>query len=270
MDKDRGSNHKPNAKKEEERTDQKPDIHIVQDGNAVKRGLESEDIPVLYHAPKKTKEKRFLPIFLTISSASIIGIVLGVIMLQMFVTMDDPPTVVNTTSSNDIPATNDDIIGSQIPEVSGYMLQAGVFTEQGNAEEWKNTFESESIPAIIWEQEGQYYLFVGIYGTEEEAKQQAASLKEDGFDIFAKPWSTNQVEVELKDTEAEWLASLQETWMATLADKNGEPLVELLSVAPNNESFRELLPQFEGATNDDYEQLYLDLMYFFERLENYI
>ena len=268
MEKDRGTDNKSDGNKKKEDTEQKPIFRVVQSGNAVKKEIEGERIPTYYRpsSNKPVRNKRLIPIFLTILSASVVGIVLGLILMQMFVVLEDHPVAENSSAPTVASTSGDQNTLSQLPVLSGYVLQAGVFTERDNAEEWLTTYETNNIPGIIWERDAQYFLLTGIYATEAEAKLKATEYKADGYDIFAKPWSTTEKEINLTDAEGKWVNTFQETWNTSLTGKDVESLVALHASAPETEQFGNLLSQLETEANTGNDQFYLDLMYTYEQL----
>ena len=268
MNKDENNDHNYESINTKEQLENKQRFQIVQDGNAVKKEIEPNTIPVfLRPEPKrKVKRRRILPFLLTIISAGVISILLGVAILQMFIMVEDQPIGESNIPEGTATITSSQPIEQSIPELSGYILQAGVFTEKENAEEWLVFYESENIPAIIWESDNQYFLFTNIYAAEEEAKLKVLELKEDEFDIFAKPWSTSTGELKLSVEELEWLHTFQETWVTSLVNKEGEQLAELADSAPNSNQLSMLIERLEVGYTENDVQFFLELMHLYEQI----
>src|SRR5699024_8804116 len=101
----------------------------------VKQEVESNKISV-FHAPKlkkKRKKRSLISILLTILAASIIGVLFGVGVLQMFVVLNDQTTAGETAQEVSRPAAAGEQESQttlfQIPKLSAYIVQAGVFSE---------------------------------------------------------------------------------------------------------------------------------------------
>lgn len=267
MNKDQEKNHQFDRKNQE----QKHPFQAVYDGNAVKNNQEREKVHV-FHRPeikRKSQHSSFMPFILTIVVASVIGIFLGTTILKLFVFMDDGAVAEDNHSEETtaaVTAGTTETNRYDIPEVSGYVLQAGVFMEKDNAEEWLNYYEANQLPNIIWEQDNQYYLFTGIYPTEESAKLRAEELKTEGYEIFAKPWSTSGGEINVSADEAKWLDQFVEVLQATLQKKEAQALAETANDAPDSEQLVELLNRIQEGEDSSAEQLYLDVFYLYEQL----
>lgn len=245
-------------------------IQVVYDGNAVKNNQEKQNIHVFQRPEikRKPQKKRFMPVLLTVLCASAIGVFFGMTILKLFVSMDDEPIAEGNHTDETVTASA--ASGStekkhyDIPQLSGYVLQAGVFMEKENAEEWLNYYETNQLPVIIWEQDTQYYLFTGIYPTEEAAKNQAGELKASGYDVFAKSWSTTSGEIELGEEEAEWLNKFAEEWPVSLSAKKPESLIESVNAVPSSEQFAGIRNKLQEQVSA--EQFYLDIFKLYEQL----
>ncbi|SET70008.1 Sporulation related domain-containing protein [Oceanobacillus limi] len=160
-------------------------------------------------------------------SAIIIGSILGIALLNMFVNMDEltgtgNSSPVSTSSNNDsIDNTNSSQSDGEasggssqhtISAMNGYVLQGGVFSEEVNASNEATKFEELGYTPVIWEQDNQYYVLVGLTNTEQHAKSLAQSLKEEGLEVFSKPWSSEAIDLELTTEEYTWFQSLQQQW----------------------------------------------------------
>lgn len=178
---------------------------------------------------KDRKAKQFKPIMIATISAIVIGGLLGFTMLKMFGGFNDDiqaggdgnltPAVADAedNKSEDKPVESS---AYTLDPVSAFVLQGGVFSEKSNAEVWADDYEEAGLSSVIWEAESQFYLFAGIAGSKDEAKQAAENLQGYGFDIFVKEWSTGETEVELTETEHSWLVSFQNLWQETMNSLN--------------------------------------------------
>lgn len=194
--------------------------------------LAKEDKP--YPKNKTGKNNRFShfkPVIIAIVSATVIGSVLGFVMLRMFVGIDHE---LAAPSPNSLPtaAVNADEDKQQqeaeakpitIESMNAYALQGGVFSEKANADKWAEKFTDAGMSSMVWEQDEQYYLFLGLTEEKEQAKNLVATTKESSdYDVFVKEWSTDKVEVEMSGEEQKWFQSFQDQWAKSLAGVNKE------------------------------------------------
>lgn len=170
---------------------------------------------------KNNKFSHFKPILIAILSAIGIGSILGFVMIRLFVGIDSELTA---QGSNALPIVDPDDNKSVetdqlvLEPIDAFVLQAGVFSDQANAEAWNEKFAEAGLASMIWEKDDQYYLLTGLANEKESAKEMLAELKEAGdFDIFVKEWSTDQAELELSQPEAEWFQSFRDQWTKALA-----------------------------------------------------
>lgn len=196
---------------------------------------EDESIPI-FARPSDTNNKQFKgnksrfsyfkPIIVAIISAIGIGALLGVIMLRMFVGMDSD---LSAQGSNVLPVvTNDEkddkseTMTLSLESMEAHVLQAGVFSERENAVKWAKTYDESGLPSMIWKRENQYFLLLGLAGSQEKAKDVVEELKEQSFDIYVKEWKTGEAELELSQVEQEWFQSFREQWDDALTSLDNE------------------------------------------------
>lgn len=199
---------------------------------------EEDPIPVLSGEDKTQPKKKpgknnrfshFKPIVIAIISATVIGSVLGFVMLRMFVGIDHELTG-QSPDSQPVTAVNADGDKQQaeakpvtIDPINAYVLQGGVFSEQANADEWAGKFKESGMPSLIWEADEQYYLFLGMAEEKEQAKNLIETMKESTeFDVFVKEWSTDEAEVELSDEAQQWFQSFHDQWAKALTNVNNQ------------------------------------------------
>ncbi|MCA0969932.1 SPOR domain-containing protein [Halobacillus litoralis] len=164
--------------------------------------------PKIYSLPVKKKNRRsrslVKPILISSISALVISLGLGFVLLRMFVSITDDTAV--GQAGNASPAATQDTAGSATigtSTVEGYVVQAGVFSTEEKANEWKMKLTASAFSSVVWQRDGQYYLFVGSGSSEAEAEQVADQLKSGGFDTYVKPWTVLTEKTELEAAEAE-------------------------------------------------------------------
>ncbi|MFD2046222.1 SPOR domain-containing protein [Ornithinibacillus salinisoli] len=182
---------------------------------------------------KKTQFRNVRPIVIAAVSAVVIGSILGVILLNMFVNIDELTSngnsnqvgsigTVDTNDQDDQSESNDKGNSSEgslktLPAMNAFVLQGGVFSEETNASDEANRFEQEGYTPVIWEQDEQFYLLVGLSDSKEHAKSLAETLDSHNLEVFVKDWTSPELELDLSEEEREWFQSVQEQWQKSLA-----------------------------------------------------
>lgn len=250
-------------------THEKDSFQVVEDGSAVRKEINQEQIPVHYRPqePVKKKNKWVMPVLLTISTAAVIGTILGMFILQLFVDIEEETGVTqgegNTNTISTQPA---ELIETDLPSLSAYVLQAGMFTEQANAEEWKEYYEALGESAFIWESEEQHYLFIGIYGTEEQASEKLEELQSSEVDVFMKKWETTEGSVTERTTEEiKWIEQFQVTWEEALAERETSAFFDLINHLPSTHSLEEL-NEYLSNPNKNIDLFFFELMNTYEQM----
>jgi stage II sporulation protein B len=207
---------------------------------------------------KNSQNRNLLkPVILAVISALVIGSIFGFIMLRMFVTMDASPDL--GSNPNPAAAITDDAEErtdntsdqntqtAEFESVTAHVLQAGIYSEEENAAAAAENYEKANIPAMIWERDGQYFVFAGVAGSAEQAASVASELETEELELYSKEWSTPQFELSLSQSEAEWLNSFLTWWNQALTSPSSqeteEQLKQLTEKFPNNSN--QLVPLYE-------------------------
>lgn len=175
----------------------------------------------IHKFPKKSRVGPFLTATFT---AVLIGLFLGLLMLNMFTNKEKHAS---TNDHQQAASDADDIDKAEtkpttLKQMKAYVLQLGVFSEKENANDWSETYQQEGVTSVHFHRDNQYFLFSGMADTEERAKEFAAILLKDGIEVYVKEWITNEIDAELTGTESEWLASFQEQWEKSLMELSKE------------------------------------------------
>ncbi|WP_053219024.1 hypothetical protein [Virgibacillus senegalensis] len=242
------------------------DKTVNEQAAALEKNLQGSSSP-LFNSPiedgtsewyqRKTSVNKKVPrifkvfIFAAIS-ALMIGLTLGFIMLRMFAGIDesgDPQAVPSsyTSSQNDNPsagAEQDSSAETGQNGMTAFVVQGGVFSSNDKAEAWQKNFTDAGFPSMIWERDGQFYLFAGVADTEAAAKKIASAMTEKELETYVKPWQAETVGKNLAEGQAEWLqqftilwqksvstgeikATEWNDWLKLLPEDASEPLVQL-------------------------------------------
>ncbi|MEC3882643.1 SPOR domain-containing protein [Halobacillus sp. HZG1] len=195
----------------------------------------------VYHIP--FKKKRFSqtpvrPLITTALTALFVSLGLGFLLLRMFVSLTDS----STTGSEAVPASgeanpNTEVVTSQQEAVSElpsgptqtfetYIVQAGAFSTEGKADEWQSKLTALLVPSMVWQRDGQYFLFVGSAPNKQEADQIAGRLAGKSIDTYVKPFVVTidkEIPTELTTAiETHEMTGLSEKERKKLMDEVGE------------------------------------------------
>ncbi|RDY66066.1 hypothetical protein DXT76_21270 [Halobacillus trueperi] len=195
----------------------------------------------VYHIP--FKKKRFSstpvrPLITTALTALFVSLGLGFLLLRMFVSLTDS----STTGTETIPAsgeanTDTEVVASEEEPMSElpsgptqtfdtYIVQAGAFSTEGKANEWQSKLTALLIPSVVWQRDGQYYLFVGSAPNKQEADQIADRLAGKSIETYVKPFVVT-IEKEIPQElvtpiETHEMKDLSENERKKLMDEVGE------------------------------------------------
>ncbi len=261
-------NKRPNHEFRDDHPKNEKYLYSVEDGNTLKNE-KNASLPVYYRPNllKKKKHNYLVPIIVTVLSAGVIGTVFGIFLLQLFVGVEneeaqDSPTL---QSSQANPRTT--VIQEDEPaRLSAHVIQAGVFVERQNVEDWQEHYASFGEPTFVWERDGQFYLFIGIFATGEEAKHKVEEMQNEDFDVFAKPWVTELENMDSIESD-DWMNDFQQAWHESLVQRDAAPLQKLAETGSVADEFQRILDNPENE-NIELELLLLELMYTFDQLNN--
>lgn len=220
--------------------------------------LEDSSEQSVYKLPMKKKNNFQTPvkrIAVTALTALIISFGLGFLLLRMFVTLTDETTtgesVVPATSQTPVNAQEEMVQSVNPAAIDSYFIQAGVFTTVEKALEWKTKLTSQSVSTVVWERDGQFYLFAGSAPTKSEADTLALQLQGYGVDTYVKNWVVLKEEGSLSEEEADVMDTLvTQLGQHTLNDLSAnerESLINELKGSPSGESLMESLQNWENT-----------------------
>jgi stage II sporulation protein B len=158
----------------------------------------------LPHKKKRASDTPVRPLITTALTALFVSLGLGFLLLRMFVSLTDQTATGNETvpvtgsSETNTEATgeqsNEEGAVTELPDgtpqtFDSYIVQAGAFSTDGKAKEWQSRLTAQVIPSVIWNRDGQYFLFVGSAASKQEAEMIADRLAEKSIDTYVKPFS---------------------------------------------------------------------------------
>lgn len=261
-------NKRPDHEFRNDRPKSEKYLHTVEDGNTLK-DEKNTSLPVYFRPDllKKKKNNFLVPIIVTVISAVVIGTVFGIFLLQLFVGVEneeaeDSPALQSPQAK---PQTTV-ILEDEPTRLSAHVVQAGVFVERQNVEDWQEHYESFGESTFVWERDGQFYLFIGIFATGEEAKEKVEEMQNEDFDVFAKPWVTELENMDSIESE-DWMNDFQQAWHESLVQRDAAPLQKLAETGSAADEFQRILENPENE-NIELELLLLELMYTFDQLND--
>lgn len=236
-----------------------------------------DDIPELQYKSVKTSKlkksgKKFggnhsssiKSFIITALSAIVIGVGLGIFILNMFVVNEEEPTMsqpvsreqeegdrntTETTGSNQL----------ELASLQAYVIQAGVFSSLEQAKISQDTIHQAGFQAILWETEEDIRLFTGAYGSEVDAKQMAEVMESAGLDLYVRSWNNESGVASLEQPVADWLGLFTDLWNASLTgmtDQMHSNWNDWVLAAPDNMpdsvmELKERVEQFLKQPNND-------------------
>lgn len=162
--------------------------------------------------PKKKKNRYLKSILLTTSLAIIVGIGFGFGVLKMFVEIDKPSATVSTDQSIIVDDEEDskkksgaETSSITLPSISAFIVQAGMFSTEDKAGEWKGNLEQAEFSAFSWKSDDGVRLITSVHATKEKGEQMADKLAQSNFEGYVRQWSTEEQVIELTAEEGKWL-----------------------------------------------------------------
>ncbi|WP_163526482.1 hypothetical protein [Halobacillus ihumii] len=158
------------------------------------------------HKGKKSSGPPFMKnIGLSIVTALVISLALGFLLLRMFVSVTDetsPTSGAANADTNAVQPAPADTVPVDFPELDKLIVQAGVFSTEGKANEWQANLTEQSLPSVIWKRDSQFYLLAGSGANQAEVELIAAELSADDIPTYTKTWSVSAGSVEVSEAQS--------------------------------------------------------------------
>lgn len=217
-----------------------------------------------------TTHRQFKPLLITVAGSLFIGIIFGLIVLQM-VNQDKNQEAENVHATSLSAENTDESTKNSIDlsAITVFIHQGGVFSTAENAQEYSKELQQAQIPFIQRENDGQFFIWMNIAETEQQAKSQADEMDKQGIDVFIKKWEVPAAAVELDEKSGKWLQSFQALYNTSLqADSidinTWQPFIEEKDLPEQLEEWKVELKQLLAEEQDD--QLLLDILAHYEQL----
>ncbi|WP_419393646.1 stage II sporulation protein B [Cytobacillus praedii] len=142
---------------------------------------------------KNNRNGMLSSVFLTVFFAILLGTSFGLLLLKLVITENetpvDQPVIAEpaTEKTEDTPASVGEKESVALDPLSTFIVQGGVFSNKGAAEQMKDGTIQLGAPAQVVEMNGQAFLYVSVADSIEHAKEIGVKLKSKGIEVFAKP-----------------------------------------------------------------------------------
>lgn len=190
----------------------------------IRQNTFKEEVPV--KTSKRKINKTYKHIFIAAFSAILLGIGLGIFMLNMFTNIDTPAvlgkgtsdtnSVEGSSSNTEKEAIAANLSTFTLPKLNAFVLQGGLFSEKSNVKEVQAAFTDAGYRTMIWERDNKFYLFSNITETKEQSDSLKAMYKESSLETYSKEWTVGEAEMKLTAAENKWMNKFHELWNSSV------------------------------------------------------
>ncbi|ASK63063.1 hypothetical protein CFK37_13365 [Virgibacillus phasianinus] len=170
---------------------------------------------------KGNKNKLIKHIFIATMTAVLLGVGLGIFMLNMFTNIDANEVNGKIGSTGETTGANKGVTATDqatytLKGLQAFVLQAGLFNDEANVAVVQNKFNDAGIQTMVWKRDDQYYLFANIAQAKDQTDDEKAAYKASDLETYAKKWTTTETNVTITDAEYNWLQNFHNLWNASL------------------------------------------------------
>ncbi|WP_082233699.1 hypothetical protein [Halobacillus massiliensis] len=128
---------------------------------------------------------------LSIFTALAVSLVLGFILLKVFVAATDGGAIAQSQMTQGAPSASEQgqPASLEIPDLSVNVIQSGVFSTEEKAQEWKENLAEQSIPSLIWEKDGQFFLLSGSEDLSSGINEVSEGYSAKDIPVYKKEWT---------------------------------------------------------------------------------
>ncbi|MDE3839772.1 stage II sporulation protein B [Bacillus methanolicus] len=178
------------------------------------------------NANQKNNSSRgiFTSIFFSIFLAILLGVSFGLIILKPVISDNTAEEIEEPIPSADEAKPAGGTASVNVPPISAFIVQEGVYSTSEAAEKAKSAVEQKGAPVHIVNLNGKFFVYLSVADSMENAKEIGSGLKKDEINVFAKPL----------DFGGKQLSGVQETERKLL--ESAPPLYETLAKAASEAS----------------------------------
>lgn len=178
---------------------------------------------------RKASQPGLSRMIIAICLAIPVGLMFGLLILNLFIQPDTTPAIVDnsqtaTTSDNEVETANDAYTAT-LPSLQIPVVQAGAFSSGESADQRIDELDLLGYTAIRHEINETHYVYIGVTGNLEQAKQWQEQLQNDGIeDVWAKEITLPEKVIQLpSETEGQSLVEDTKVFYS-IANELGEAL----------------------------------------------
>jgi stage II sporulation protein B len=170
----------------------------------------------------RNKQGFLTSIFLAVFFAVLLGTSFGFIMLKLVFTDQAAETVAPPINETP-PAENQQTpaAAADLETITTYVVQGGVFSNSEAAQQIQEANSQKGVYSQSIKMGDQTFLFLGVSGSLDEAKELGAALKSEGIDVFAKEVALEGKAIEGVNAEEKKLAELVPALYQSLSEGAG-------------------------------------------------
>ncbi|QQZ10714.1 hypothetical protein [Heyndrickxia vini] len=136
---------------------------------------------------RKNPNKQVTKLFLSIITAVSIGVLIGLFMLKVVIYQSNITQKAHSTSTQNENPTQKNNSGKtayiQIPALTAAVIQGGIYK---NPEPIVQSIKQKGLPAVVLPISNQQYIYIGVAGDLQSAKNLAKQYEKKGVAVFAK------------------------------------------------------------------------------------
>lgn len=230
----------------------------------------------------KQRKKKLHPFLLSTVFALFIGILFGVVMLQMIKQSNENSVLEMMQPTEQVNVESTDTTAQMYEaKITIYTLQLGVFTAKQNAEQMIHSLQDEIVSSFLWERDDYFYVLSSIFLTETEAREQLPIYEGMGIEAYVKEWET-ALNDSFSESERLFLTDFQSIWTSSLTtflqsgnveESKWEQLLHTHEntssrIKPLKERIEKLLRQIndKDIKPEEIEQFFIEILYSVETI----
>ncbi|MFY2154873.1 hypothetical protein ACOSZF_04160 [Cytobacillus firmus] len=167
----------------------------------------------------RNKQGILTSIFLAVFFAVLLGTSFGFIMLKLVFTDQAAETAVPPINEKPAAANQQTpSAAADLETITTYVVQGGVFSNSEAAQQIEEANSQKGVYSQSIKMGEQTFLFLGVSGSLEEAKEIGADLKSEGIDVFAKEVAFEGKAIEGVNAEEKKLAEIAPALFQSLSE----------------------------------------------------
>ncbi|GIN86946.1 hypothetical protein J6TS2_33320 [Heyndrickxia sporothermodurans] len=195
---------------------------------------------------KKTNNRHFSMVFLSIITAVTMGVLIGLFMLKVVIYQSNSVQKTNTHENTNVNSSSNKAGKAsvvRIPSLTTALVQGGVYK---NPEPVVQSIKNNGLPAVVFPLNNQQFIYIGVADEIETAKSLAALYKKQGVDVFAKQLTFEGKSISINTKDEEKFITLTIPLFSSLSQEIAESYI---SGNSRNESLTSLKNEIDEVKN---------------------